>query len=74
MGFEPMNTGFAEPKSLALSGIYGNPSALKSTEKYASDSTSWVENGLKIFLGKVAQYPSVGAFTYGCLANPPSCL
>ena len=56
MGFEPMNTGFAEPKSQALSGIYRNPSALKGTEKYASKSTQWVENGLKIFLGKVDQY------------------
>jgi hypothetical protein len=56
MGFEPMNTGFAEPKSPALSVICGNRWALKSTEKYASESTQWVENGLEIFLGKHDQY------------------
>ncbi len=56
MGFEPMNTGFAEPIYPAFSGTYGNRWTFKSTEKYASDFTQWVENGLKIFLGKVDQY------------------
>jgi hypothetical protein len=55
-GIEPANTGFAEPKSQAFSVICGNRWALKSTEKYASESTQWVENGLEIFLGKHDQY------------------
>jgi hypothetical protein len=56
MGFEPMNTGFADSKYPAFSGIYGNLSARKSTEKYVSDSTQWVENGLESLLGILNRY------------------
>jgi hypothetical protein len=56
MGFEPMNTGFAESKYPAFLGTYGNPSVLKSTEKDAWQPTQWVENGLEMFLGKHHQY------------------
>jgi hypothetical protein len=56
VGIEPTNTGFAESKYPAFTVTYGNALALKSTEKYASDTTQWVENGLEIFLGKTDQY------------------
>jgi hypothetical protein len=39
MGFEPMNTGFAESKNPEFPGIKMNALTLKSTDKYASEFT-----------------------------------
>ena len=41
MGFEPMNTGFADARYIVLSMTYENYEALKSPVKYAKEFAQW---------------------------------
>jgi hypothetical protein len=41
MGFEPMNTGFADATYPFVSDTYANYTTLKNPEKYAKESSQW---------------------------------
>jgi hypothetical protein len=58
-GIKPANTNFVGQNLQHYQASTGIDRYSKSTEKYASEFTQWVESGLDIFLGILDQYLSI---------------